>query len=449
MHKDDCKPERMNPSLGEVLRMATCPACGHHVAVPFYDGGDRPLATLAWPASAEEARAMPRYPLSFVRCVDCGHVYNRDFDYDVVPYRDKPNLMFNKGSVWRRHLDRVRGLVLATGPKNPTIIEIGCGDGGFLRALARARPEGRYVGFDPKAAVVAGVDAGDGSIEARQCLFDPTEHLAQYRPDLVISRHVFEHLVNPLGFVQALSFAASWQGIDTKLFIEVPCIDRALSVGRTVDFFYEHNSNFTSTSLRRLLQRCASSVELVERGFNDEVVYGLARFTGQAEQIATAREALAFRSRAADSRAKVRRALGALVEEGKSVAIWGGTGKAAALISQYELDAERFPIVVDSDVEKSGTFVPGTGQEIRFRDYLLKHPVDVILIATQWRAVDIAAEIDRCAIPFESILIEHEGQLIDFLDNEHPYRDRSMRLVPHLWGGHFPVVGPGQVNSEK
>ena len=139
----------------------------------------------------------------------------------------------------------------------------------------------------------------------------------------------------------------------------------------------------------------------------------------------------------------------ALVEEGKRVAIWGGTGKAAALISQYELDAERFPIVVDSDVEKSGTFVPGTGQEIRFRDYLLKHPVDVILIATQWRAVDIAAEIDRCAIPFESILIEHEGQLIDFLDNEHPYRDRSMRLAPHLWGGKFPMADPGQVTSEK
>jgi len=418
MLKEDSTAAQPARSLKDVLRSCTCPACGHHVAVSFYDGGNRPLATLAWPRSAGEAQSMRRYPLSFVRCVDCGHVYNSDFDYAVVPYSDKPNLMFNQGAVWTRHLAHVRDLILRQLPPNPTVVEIGCGDGGLLRAMAAARPEGRYVGFDPNAAV----DVGHGRIQAHQRMFDPAEHLLQYRPDVVISRHVFEHLVNPLGFVQALSFAASWQGVETRLFIEVPCIDRALAIGRTVDFFYEHNSNFTTRSLERLLQRCATSVELIERGYNDEVVYGLARFAKQQEQVDFAQQALAFRSRAVDSRWNVRRSLDALVAGGKNVAIWGGTGKAAAFIHQYELDAARFPVVVDSDPDKVGTFVPGTGQEIRFRDYLLDHPADIILIATQWRAPDIVDEIKQCGIPFLNILIEHDGRLTSVLRNAHPYR---------------------------
>ena len=81
-------------SLHGVLRESFCPACGDHVAMSLYEGGSRPLATLAWPRSVEEARSMPAYPLSFVQCVDCGHVYNADFDYSHVPYSDKPNLMF-------------------------------------------------------------------------------------------------------------------------------------------------------------------------------------------------------------------------------------------------------------------------------------------------------------------------------------------------------------------
>ena len=361
---------------------------------------------------------MPKYPLAFVRCVDCGHVYNSEFDYGVVPYSDKPNLMFNKGVVWNRHLELVRKLILDRLPERPTVVEIGCGDGGFLRTLASVKPAGRYIGFDLNTTT----DSADSQIETYRCLFEPDEHLAEFRPDLIISRHVLEHLMNPLGFVQALSFAASWHDVDTRLFIEVPCIDRVLTTARTVDFYYEHNSNFTTGSLQRLLQRSATTVELVQRGFNEEVVYGLARFTRQQGQIAIAHEAMAFRSEAIESRRSVQQALQTLADSGKTIAIWGGTGKAAAFINQYGLKPQQFPLVVDSDPEKAGTHVPGMGQEIRFRDYLVDHPVDIILIATQWRTPDIAEEIELCSITCEQILLEHCGRLVDYLRDEHPYR---------------------------
>jgi hypothetical protein len=104
------------------------------------------------------------------------------------------------------------------------------------------------------------------------------------------------------------------------------------------------------------------------------------------------------------------------------VAIWGGTGKSAACMHHFGVDAARFPLVVDSDPDKVGTFVPGTGQRILFRDALKGMSVDVVIIPTQWRAKDIIAEMAREGIAAGKVLIEHGGRLIDFALEAHPYR---------------------------
>lgn len=416
--------EEHSKLLNSAMQKYTCPACGYHVAVQFYDGGLLPLTTLAWPQSCEEAQAMERLPHDFMRCVDCGHISNAAFDYAKVPYSDKPNLMFNKGAIWSEHLEKVCNLIAISLPENPTVVEIGCGEGHLLRSLAKKLPKGTFIGFDPNAEV----ETEDGLIEARAMLFEPGIHLQELRPDLIISRHVFEHLMNPLGFAQEVAFAANVSECETKVFIEVPCIDGVLSAGRTVDFFYEHNSHFTTRSLERLLTRCATSVDLIETSYNGEVIYGMATFVPQRHQVELARQAVAFQQMALMSASQLAIQFEELAKSGKRTAIWGGTGKAAAFINQNQLDKARFPTVIDSDMNKVGTFVPGTGQEIMFRDELKTDPVEVIIIATQWRAADIVLEIQRNEIPYQKIMIEYQGHLIDYFQDKHPYRDKGHEL---------------------
>lgn len=397
------------------LIQASCPICQHGVAVPFFNGGQQPLATLGWPDSVAMAQGMARYPHDFVQCPCCSHVWNRSFTYEAIPYQDNPNRMFNSGGIWKGHLAATRDLLLSHLHDEPTVIDIGCGEGHFVRGLAESRDRcGRFIGFDPNATP----ESGRG-VEFHARYFEPLQDMAAFRPDAVAIRHVLEHLTDPAVLIDRLAWGALSLDRPCWLFAEVPCIDRVFETGRLADFFYEHVSHFTTQSFRRLMERAGEIVAL-GHGYDGEVVYALVRLQAPAAQGAEA--AQAFCKEAEASREQLRRQLDALASSGQRVAIWGGTGKAAAFIHQFGADAGRFPLVVDSDPQKAGTFVPGAGQEILYRDVLKTQPADVVIIPTQWRARDIVAEMAREGIAARTILIEHQGNLIDFEVDDHPYR---------------------------
>ena len=403
--------------MKQQLVPAVCPVCAHSVAAAFFDGGQHALATLGWPASAADAQAMAVQPHDFVQCPQCTHVWNRAFSYDAIPYQNNPNRMFNKGGIWKGHLADTRDVLLAQLPDSPTVIDIGCGEGHFVRALADARGEqGRFIGFDPNATP----ETGRG-VEFHARYFQPLQDLPEFAPDALVIRHVLEHLTDPASLVEQMAWAASRSDKPCWLFAEVPCIDRVFATGRLADFFYEHMSHFTTESFRTLMQRAGEVVQLAH-GYDGEVVYALVRLQIPQALRERARHSNAFAAAAQRSRKTIAAQLDSLATSGQRVAIWGGTGKAAAFMHQFGADALRFPLVVDSDPDKAGTFVPGLGQEIVYRDLLKTQPVDVVIIPTQWRARDIAAEMAREGIVAKSILIEHEGGLIDFFADEHPYR---------------------------
>jgi hypothetical protein len=371
---------------------------------------------IAWPASSIEAQTMPRYPLDFVRCLECGHVYNAAFQYANVPYASKPNLMFNRGASWSGFLAQLRAKTLTRLPERATVVEIGHGDGHFLAGLAQERPDVRYIGFDPHGAQSKDI----ANVELRAALFDPFRHIPELNPDLIVSRHVLEHLIDPLSLLQGINLASNVLQRQVELLFEVPCVDRAIAFGRLADFYYEHYSHFTTQSFQRMLNRSDLELEELGHGYEGEVVYAFLRTLPHADQLLRLNSTLTFYEHAHRSPADLTGQLEQIFASGKRVAIWGGVGKCAAFLNAYGIDSRRFPIVVDSDHGKAGTYVPGTGQQIRSSEFLRENPVDIVIVPAQWRAKDIVSEIREMHLDCE-ILIEHQGRLVDYAAGNHPY----------------------------
>ena len=393
-----------------------CFACGHHLAMPFFYGFKQPLATIAWPSSKAEARAMRRLPIDFVRCVSCGHIYNKAFCYEDVPYSDKPNLMFNQGYAWSAFITQQLQAMQSMLPEAAVVLEIGHGDGSFLSALSNLMPKAKLIGFDPN-----GAAGNHQHIELRSELFVPSVHMAQLKPDIIITRHVLEHLTHPLAFLQEISYIAAQLNLPTKAYFEVPCVDRVIETGRTVDFYYEHSSQFTTRSFRSMLEKAGVETLQLGHGYDGEVVYAFVYMATGLEHFRMAEESAQYANAVGVARETIGAQLREFIAAKKAIAIWGGTGKSAAFINHYELDATRFALVVDSDAAKVGTFVPGMGQEIQFRDVLKNKAIDIIVIPPQWRAADILREMKKHHITAGQILIEHNGKLIDFERDPHPY----------------------------
>jgi hypothetical protein len=395
--------------------MKNCIACNYPISYPLFNPEDQPLAALYLPKTAEAARDIGSYPMNFYTCANCGHIFNIEFDYSKVPYENNSNLMYNAGSGWMDYMDALAERLCKTYGAG-TWLEIGCGDGNFLGRIKKIQPDSRTVGFEP------GVEARNSAlkgVEAIEDYFIPERDLPKYRPDFIICRHVIEHLQIPKDFVAELAYWCDRYGIFPTLIAEVPCIDKAISHARINDYLYEHVSNFTVFSFGNMFKEAGFEILRLEQEYADEVVLAEVR-PKQIKRLTEIRESTErYRERIDAQFTNISTTLGEWKKQKKRVAFWGGTGKSASFLNNFNILVEDFPVVIDSDYNKVGRYVPRTAQEIRPPEYIEQNYMEIIVITTQWRAKDIYAEIQRRNIAFGEVYVLLNGKLV-------PYQGQSI-----------------------
>lgn len=351
--------------------MNQCIACGSYKIEPFYNPGPQPLAAFNLPKTQEDAINAARYPMNFYHCQRCGHVFNKDFDVEKIPYTSDSNLMYNTGVGWQEYIDTwLDNLGDVTGK---TVLDIGAGDGGVLNLL-RARGA-NCIAFEP------GTEAKTCELSGLQTICDyfiPERDLHTYDPDILLCRHVIEHLSEPRKFIEDIAAVAKSELI---FAIEVPAITK----NRATDFLYEHVNNFVGTSLQMMCEQAGWDTLDIRLGYNAEVLAWTGKPIHQAFKHAS-EPYYCYRE------------VNQFIAENE-VVLWGGTGKGAAFLNTYHITGDR---VVDSDTRKQGKYVPGTGQLIESPTILRGQSV---LITTRWRAADIYTEILTNKYPVSGVYV--------------------------------------------
>lgn len=379
-----------------------CIACGYHLTYPIYSPGNHPLSVLHLPKSEQEAINITKYPMNFRRCASCGHIYNVDFDYSLIPYEENSNLMFNKGSSWKVFMDEmVSNLNSVHGLKNKIIVEIGCGDGHFLERIKQVEPTAKCIGFEPG---IEHKTVSSKGIEVYNDYFKPERDMAKLRPDILICRHVIEHLENPKYFVSEISYWSNQSQVFPIFLAEVPLINKAIKHSRINDYLFEHVSNFTDFSFSNMFRISGYKVLEKHIGYGGEVIVTISQPLNNKKFASIRKSSEKYYSGVAEQREKIKQEL-LKIRKNNTIAFWGGTGKGASLLNGFELSVNEFSVVVDSDPMKIGFHVPGTGQKIISPEDLKQNPCDIIFICTQWRAKDIYSEICKRQIPHKKVLV--------------------------------------------
>jgi SAM-dependent methyltransferase len=187
-------------------------------------------------------------------CHFCGLVFNAQFDANAVEYDTQYDNSLDFSPAFQAYVQALaEHLVDAHKLRHKRIVEIGCGNGAFLKLLC-GRGNNTGKGFDPSfpddftpMPDVDFVKGYFGHMEARQGF------------DFLCCRHVLEHIENPLAFLQRLSRISATSPAATFYF-EVPNGDFVLGGEGLWDVIYPHVSYFTEETLPALFKRAGFQV---------------------------------------------------------------------------------------------------------------------------------------------------------------------------------------------
>ena len=370
----------------------SCPVCGATGASPLFRLDRVPALCNSLFDSAGDAGEVPLVDIDLVACPSCGLIWNRLFEATGIDYGADYGNPLECSAIFREHRDRlVERLARELALEGKTVLEVGCGDGAFLRALCRATGADG-VGVDPSC-VPQVENRGPGTIRLIRGEYPlRSESIAA---DLICCRHVLEHMPNPREFLETLENDLAPHG---RILIEVPNAEHMLEVCSIGDVIHEHCLYFARFPLAALFESRGYRVELSE-GFGRQFLVLAAeriRSREEARSAAPTPELIeatsSFGARAKERLRGWRQRVADANRAGQHLAVWGIGSKGVTFLNLVN-DGGRIAEAVDINPDKEGRFVPGTGHEVRSPRWLREHPVDTVLVMNQRYVGEVEAEL--------------------------------------------------------
>lgn len=143
-----------------------------------------------------------------------------------------------------------------------SILEVGCGDGYFVRWLKEKYPEKKIVGVDIHDFRPEGFEYFYVDFTSTQAVRELKEKVGSF--DFAFSLVVLEHIMDPYQFVKNISLVLNDNGI---VFFEAPNA-KTLLLPDSLNFYndYTHVRPFTTVSMKRLMTDTGLTIEHLSNG---------------------------------------------------------------------------------------------------------------------------------------------------------------------------------------
>lgn len=350
--------------MSKELKPVSCPACRAGEGTRFFCLHDAPVTCTSIFPTAAEARAVPVGEVALNICNHCEFVFNAAFDpaiAEVGARYESSQAGSPHFSAFARSLaeDWVGRYEL----RGRTVIEVGCGDGEFLRQMLDCGVH-KGIGIDPLASTDAAARRPAGSLVMMAERFHISH--AELEVDALVCRHTLEHIADVAGFLRAVHEWASRRAERVVLF-EVPAAERIFAECAFWDVYYEHCCYFTSETLARAFAAAGFDVRRTARVYDGQYLLLEAKAHTGGRPLSTppmdtnaAALCSAFGERATRAIAQARRAVEKIRSMASPVVLWQGAAKTVGYLT-----ALNSPGLVDCAVDVSpgrqNMFLPGSG----------------------------------------------------------------------------------------
>jgi len=363
----------------------TCPVCNSLNIEIFIEICQIPVYCNLLYETREEALDAPVADMKLGFCKKCGHIYNYAFDPDSMDYAQNYENALHFSVRFKKYAEELAyRLVKKYNLYDKDIIEIGCGDGYFLKLLCEIG-NNRGVGFDPSCSAEKFIENFGSSITFINDFY--SSRYNSYQADFIGCRHVLEHIQFAGDFLQSLRDAIG-NRLDMVLFFEVPNGFYTLKEFGIWDLIYEHCNYFTPPSLTALFLLHGFEIMELRDDFESQFLSVEARrvnhemdikMDSSAEVDRISDDVKPFAGNYFKTLNDWQTKMDLLKKRGQRTVIWGAGSKGITFLNSMMIK-NQIEYVVDINPRKKGKFVAGTGQEIISPNRLIEYKPDKVVI---------------------------------------------------------------------
>ena len=352
--------------------------------------------------SREEALNVPRGDIELVQCTQCGFIFNRAFDPDKITYTENYENSLFHSELFRQFAEElVERLISTYHLHRATIVEIGCGSGDFLNLLCE-RSQSTGYGFDKS------YTPGKSLIPIPTGVTFITDYYdmryADVKPDLIVCRHVLEHIHDPVRYLQSICQTPG--NGETLLYVEVPNASYMIDSGSFCDIIYEHYGYYTASSISRLFRLADMTVQAVHPSFGNQFLLLEAIYPTKSsgsiadESTGPILAPQSFSDRFHHFIETWEQRLAAYNAENKTVILWGAGSKGITFLNMIP-NSHYIKAVVDINPVKTDCLTSGTNHLIVGLKNLKDLQPDVIITMNPNYTDEIQAQLHELELDGE------------------------------------------------
>jgi len=374
-----------------------CGMCGSQDRTDFFAVRNLPAHVCLLGTTPTEARQTTRGDILLSFCHACGLISNRAFDPERLRFEPEYEASLAYSTTFTSFLQQLaERLIEKYQLRNKHIVEVGCGDGFFLRLLCELGAN-HGVGFDTSVPSQIHEPAGSGSVRLIREYY--TEKHAAVPCDFLCCLSVMEDLINPLEFVHSLRQIVGERNVTG--YFEVFNAMRAFEAEETWSVHYEQCNYFSQDAFTRLFR--SGGFEVLQSGTcyaQDQYLYVETATTERPAKVRpTSPERLAlppaierFARCHQDKLAYWNDKLEQSAGDNRRAVVWGTGGKGVSFLNMLP-SYETIEYVVDINPRRQGRFIPGSGQQIVAPEALIDYRPDLVILSNAVYEQEICAQL--------------------------------------------------------